>query len=803
MSDPADLNDRLLQAVLKAEPASQIMFDVANGDDQTEVPTLSGPIPSLAKWLKDKGNALVDSAAALQDYAALRAYTGPLSIVRIIKPGISGFFQHRAGDTTSADNAGTLIVDTLGRRWRRQYEGPVYATWFGLVGGVGVDETGTILTTIEAMPAGGQLIIAAQNPGDPIYLNRPLPVETSHFTLEFHSPILCGPNEMIRINGGLLEVKRPGMVNDNLALRSASTVDAEGRMVLPLRAGEGAFLQLDDKIVVRGENDRYGKAFTKQVTTVIAINGDDITCADEPDETFLPAYPGSEWPSDWTTGTTISIAAFSALTVDVAPGERPHMVTVASTDVFAVGQLCYISDARTEADMMAPVASNLRSACNMEIARIVALDPVAKTLTFDRHLERDFPIAWGAGVAVMAPVVNSHIILRAGMSWAAPQPNRRNSALAINYGDRCTIQADLIDGIAGRIGAAVRVGYSYDCHIINARVRDAYRFESAEGYGLTLYYSTLCSIKHSHATGCRHNYLVQTGTLNEIAHNYSGDDFISGIDVHGANSVKTWIHHNTVTRSNRHSPGVTNGGGIRNGNTSHIIGDHDTVIEDNWISGYLGALHAALDVSPSSRDTVLRKNTIQDVQIAFRHYKVNTSNPNQHANRVEFSDNLVIRAVEPLDVENYDGNSYWDELILKRNTFRECGPVVVWDLPKLICKGNDVEDMAYVPGQHAFEFRGIGDLRMQGCSADGAARGVIVTNCAKAALVRNWLGETVEGIPITDGGGNGQLILLDNDNGLPPTTIIDGGEFEAATTTVIDGGDFDAATGTIYDGGTF
>ncbi|GAB3478720.1 hypothetical protein [Azotobacter salinestris] len=199
----------------------------------------------------------------------------------------------------------------------------------------------------------------------------------------------------------------------------------------------------------------------------------------------------------------------------------------------------------------------------------------------------------------------------------------------------------------------------------------------------------------------------------------------------------------------------------------------------------------------------MRKNTIQDVQIAFRHYKVNTSNPNQHANRVEFSDNLVIRAVEPLDVENYDGNSYWDELILKRNTFRECGPVVVWDIPKVLCKGNDVEDMAYVPAQHAFQFRGIGDLRMQGCSVDGAARGVIVTNCAKAALVRNWLGETVDGIPITDGGGNGQLILLDNDNGLPPTTLIDGGEFEAATTTVIDGGDFDDATGTFYDGGTF
>lgn len=802
MSDPADLNDRLLQAVLKAEPASQIMFDVANGDDQTEVPTLSGPIPTLAKWLKDRGEALVGTAAALQDYFALRAYTGSSSIVRILRPGISGFFQHIVGDTASADNNGTIIVDTLGRRWKRQYEGPVYATWFELVGGVGVEESTHILSAIDALrETGGELVIQARDPRDPVYIDSPISIEVSNLTVRFRGELLQGPSTYVRAQGGLKEIMRPGQTRQ-LKLRAPSTVDSAGRMVLPLEVGDGAFLLEGDQIVVRGENDVFGNPLDKQITKVIAISGDDVTCADEPDTTFYPTYPDSDWGPDLTTGTTIAISAFKPLTINAKAGGIT--VDVGDTSIFTVGDLCYISDNRTEADFMAamepPVASTLRSMCNMEIATIV--DKTATTLTFDRRLERGFPVEFGGGVAIMALIRNTHLKADT-VRWAAPQPNRRNAAFAINYGARCTIELGLVDGKAGRIGAAARIGYSYDCHIINTHAIDAYRFESAEGYGLTLYYSTLCSIKHSHATGCRHNYLVQTGTLNEIAHNYSGDDFISGIDVHGANSVKTWIHHNTVTRSIRHSPGVTNGGGIRNGNTSHVIGDHDTVIEDNWISGYLGALHAALDVSPSSRDTVLRKNTIQDVQIAFRHYKVNTSNPNQHANRVEFSDNLVIRAVEPLDIENYDGNSYWDELILKRNTFRECGPVVVWDIPKVICKGNDVEDMAYVPAQHAFEFRAIGDLRMQGCSVDGAARGVIVTNCAKAALVRNWLGETVEGIPITDGGGNGQLILLDNDNGLPPTTIIDGGEFEAATTTVIDGGDFDDATGTIYDGGTF
>ncbi|GAB3484409.1 right-handed parallel beta-helix repeat-containing protein [Azotobacter salinestris] len=673
---------------------------------------------------------------------------------------------------------------------------------YGVIGGPGRDEALNILTALDEMgDEGGELIIRAQTPGDPVYINSPIPIESSNLTLRFQGTLLMGPDAYVRVNGGLKEIVRPGMAGSSLALRAPSFTDSEGRMVLPLRSGHGAFVFPYDQIVVRGENDKFGKPFVKQITSVVSVSGDDVTCADEPDTTFQPTYPDSDWPPDHTTGTTVSISAFKALTVDAQAGDIT--VDVGDTTIFSVGDLCYISDIRTEADFMAamdpPVASTLRSMCNMEIATVVA--KTATTLTFDRRLERGFPVEWGAGVAIMEPVTNTHI--RADViKWDAPQPNRRNSALAINYSQRCTIKAQLINGKAGRIGAAARIGYSYDCHIIYTRAIGAYRFESAEGYGLTLYYSTLCSIKHSHATGCRHNYLVQTGTLNEIAHNYSGDDFISGIDVHGANSVKTWIHHNTVTRSNRHSPGVTNGGGIRNGNTSHVIGDHDTVIEENWISGYLGALHAAIDVSPSSRDAIVQRNNIQDAQIGFRHYKVNSSIPNQHANRVTFQDNTLVRVVEPLDVENYDGNSYWDELILKRNTFRECGPVVVWDLPKLICKGNDVEAMAYVPGQHAFEFRGISDLRVQGCSVDGAARGVSVTNCGTAAVVRNWFGDTVEGVPVTDGGGNGTLLLLSNDNGIS-NSIIDAGAFGDPTTTTLNGGAFGDPTDTAYDGGTF
>ena len=86
---------------------------------------------------------VLDGAKSLQDYAALRAYTGRAKRIYITgllvmaKPvGIAGTFQYDPTDTTSADNGGTIIVGADGRRWKRDFSGHVMASWFG-VGGLG------------------------------------------------------------------------------------------------------------------------------------------------------------------------------------------------------------------------------------------------------------------------------------------------------------------------------------------------------------------------------------------------------------------------------------------------------------------------------------------------------------------------------------------------------------------------------------------------------------------------------------------------------------------------------------------
>lgn len=68
MSVPT-ITERLEAATVKAENASQIMHDVANGGPAVEVPTESGPVPSIQKWYEDLNNRT--SGAVGQVQAAL------------------------------------------------------------------------------------------------------------------------------------------------------------------------------------------------------------------------------------------------------------------------------------------------------------------------------------------------------------------------------------------------------------------------------------------------------------------------------------------------------------------------------------------------------------------------------------------------------------------------------------------------------------------------------------------------------------------------------------------------------------
>ena len=138
------------------------------------IPTLTQLAASNGATLVGSGTGTVASVLAslqLADYTALRAYAGDRQsvyvtgyLVTAAPSGIAGAFVRDDHDTTSADNGGTIIVDALARRWKRQYDGGVSVLWFGADPTGVTDSTATIQAAVNYA---GSLVTAAAL-GDPV-----------------------------------------------------------------------------------------------------------------------------------------------------------------------------------------------------------------------------------------------------------------------------------------------------------------------------------------------------------------------------------------------------------------------------------------------------------------------------------------------------------------------------------------------------------------------------------------------------------------------------------------------------------
>lgn len=100
------------------------------------------------------------TAIGLATYADIRAYTGSADLIAVkgraaSRDGGFGIFSLDASDTTSVDDGGVVLVDALGRRWKRDYTGPIIASWYGVV--PGVDVQAPLSTVLNK--GGGQVFI--------------------------------------------------------------------------------------------------------------------------------------------------------------------------------------------------------------------------------------------------------------------------------------------------------------------------------------------------------------------------------------------------------------------------------------------------------------------------------------------------------------------------------------------------------------------------------------------------------------------------------------------------------------------
>lgn len=166
--DPAVLANQI-QAYIVQENGTQVAVPQPIRTGAGGVPTYNGSPVEIAvnelqyslKILNSTGSQIyyksivngsltpTNSTINLENYTALRAYFGDANTVYITgvlataqPQGIAGVFQYDETDVTSADNGGTIIVGSDGRRWKRVSPDFVTPEMFGAVGdGVANDST--------------------------------------------------------------------------------------------------------------------------------------------------------------------------------------------------------------------------------------------------------------------------------------------------------------------------------------------------------------------------------------------------------------------------------------------------------------------------------------------------------------------------------------------------------------------------------------------------------------------------------------------------------------------------------------
>lgn len=100
--------------------------DLSNSEDSVKGASLIG-------FDGDTVASILTYNKKLSNYTSLRNYVGVASSIGLLANGIRGEFSLDPSDTSSADNGWSIIVDLLGRRWKRQgISKGAEAEWFGI-----------------------------------------------------------------------------------------------------------------------------------------------------------------------------------------------------------------------------------------------------------------------------------------------------------------------------------------------------------------------------------------------------------------------------------------------------------------------------------------------------------------------------------------------------------------------------------------------------------------------------------------------------------------------------------------------
>ncbi len=107
-------------------------------------------------------------------------------------PGRGGVFRHVPGDTTSADNGGTVVVTAAGQRFHREFAGALNVRWFGAVADGETDDADAIQAAIDEGQRSSKAVYFPAGPA-PYAVGRPITVANAKMGIKIFGDFVAYP----------------------------------------------------------------------------------------------------------------------------------------------------------------------------------------------------------------------------------------------------------------------------------------------------------------------------------------------------------------------------------------------------------------------------------------------------------------------------------------------------------------------------------------------------------------------------------------------------------------------------------
>lgn len=174
---------------------------------------------AIGGFNKDDAQTILDNGMAMQNYAAMQAYTGRATGICIRTPGLYGAFRYNAA-LPNTSNGGTRFAHASGTgAWERLFDGAMYASWFGAA--AGVDSTAALTSAIAAFSSsGGELRLPrGLDLSGTITINKPITVVGEGFSITNGAPAGTVVRKLASLNGPAIVMASAGTKLQNFTLQ--------------------------------------------------------------------------------------------------------------------------------------------------------------------------------------------------------------------------------------------------------------------------------------------------------------------------------------------------------------------------------------------------------------------------------------------------------------------------------------------------------------------------------------------------------------------------------------------------------